>query len=117
MSFRERRQKTRSSFDQHDSGCPGIDTPEVTGERLSRDLGYGACHFDASGAAANDHECEQPFALTIVASEFRFLKGRQNVATNTGSIFDPLETWSHVGPVMMPEIGISCSGCDHQKIK
>src|SRR6516162_7726198 len=103
MSFRERRQKTRSSFDQHDSGRPWIDAPEVTGEGLSRDFGYGACHFNAGGAAANDHEREQPFALAIVASEFRFLKGRQNVATDTGSIFDTLETWSDVGPVMMTE--------------
>jgi hypothetical protein len=58
MLFGEGWQKTWSSFDQHDSGCPGIDTPEVKGECLSRDFGYGARHLDTSGAAADYYECE-----------------------------------------------------------
>ena len=91
MLFRESRQKTRSSFDQHDSGCPGIDAPEVTGQCLSGNFGYGARHLDTRGAAADDHECEQPLALGVVASELRFLKRRQNAATDTGRIFYALE--------------------------
>jgi len=117
MLFREGRQNTRSSFDQHNSGCPRVDAPEVTGERLSCDFGYGACHFDAGGAAANDHECEQSVALGVVAGELRFLKRGQNAATDTGRIFYTLEAGSDVGPTMTTEIRISCSGSDHQEVK
>src|SRR6516164_5325760 len=117
MSFREGRQQTRSSFDQHDSGCPGIDAPEVTGQCLSRNFGYGARHLDTGGAAANDHECKQPLALGVVASELRFLKRGQNVPTDTGSVFDALEARSGLGPTITTEIRISCSGCDHQEVK
>src|SRR5215469_17531569 len=78
MVFRERREKTRSSFDQHDSGCPWIDPPKVPGQCLPRYFGYSARHFDARGATADDHECEQPFALTVLASDLCFFKSGQN---------------------------------------
>src|SRR6266702_5318398 len=117
MLFREGRQKARSCFDQQDSGCPGIDAPEVTGQCLSRDFGYGARHLDTGGAAADDHECEQSLALGVVASELRFLKRGQNAATDSGRVFYALEARSDLGPTITTEIRISCSGCDHQEVK
>jgi hypothetical protein len=64
--------------------------------------GHGARHLDAGGAAADDHKCEESFPLGVVSSEFRFLRG-QNVPTDTGSVFDALETRSDVGPAVMTE--------------
>ena len=96
-------------FNQHDSGCAGIDAPEVTGQCLSCDFGNRARHFDTGGAAPDDHECQQPLALGIISSELRLLKSGQNVATDTGSVFDALETRSDIGPAMMTEIRICCS--------
>src|SRR6516165_177765 len=103
MLFREGRQKTRSCFDQHDSSCPGIDAPEVAGQGLSRDFGYGARHLDTGGAAADDHESEQPLALGVVASELRFLKRGQNAATDTGRVFDALEARGDLGQRSRPK--------------
>jgi len=74
--------------------------------------------FDTGGAAApDDHECQQPFALGIISSELRLLKNGQNVATDTRSVFDALETGSELSPTIITEIRISCPRCDSQKIK
>src|SRR6516225_158353 len=107
MLFRKGRQQARSGFDQYDSGCPGVNAPEVTGECLSRNFRYGARHFDTGGAASDDHECKQPLALGVVASELRFLKRGQNVPTDTGGVFDALETGRDFDPALMTEIRIS----------
>jgi hypothetical protein len=90
MSLGEGRQKTRSSFDQYNSGGPRIDPSEVPSQCLSRDFGYGARHFYSGWAAADDHKCEQPHALSVVSSELRILKSGKNVATDTGSVLDAL---------------------------
>src|SRR6516165_6904628 len=114
MLFGERRQKTRSSFDQHDSGCPWIDPPKVPGQCLSRNFGYSARHFDARGTTADDHECEQPFALTVLTSDLRFFKSGQNVPSNTGGVLDALEARSDLGPTITTEIG--CPWIDPPKV-
>ena len=43
-------------------GGARIDAAEIGGQRLPRDLGDGAGHFDAGGAAADDDEGEQAAA-------------------------------------------------------
>ena len=104
MLLREGRQKSWSGFDEYDSGCSWIDAPEVTGKCLSRNFGYGVRHLDAGGAATDDYECEESFPLGVVSSEFRLLKSGQNVPTDTGRVFNALETRSDVDPAMMTEI-------------
>src|SRR6516165_8899638 len=100
MLLREGGEETRSGFEQHNSGRPRIDAPEVTGQCLSGHFGYGARHLHAGGAAADDHECEQPLALGVVASELRFLKRGQNAATDTGRVFYALEARSELAPTI-----------------
>ncbi len=74
MLLEKVRERTRPGFVQDNSGRPRVEAPEVTCKRLSRNFGYGARHFDAGRAAPDDHECEQPFALGIIADELGFLK-------------------------------------------
>ena len=104
MLLREVRQQTRPGFDQHDSGRPRIDAPEVTGKCLSCNFSYGARHLDAGWAAPDDHECEQPFALSIISNHFRLLKRGQDASANTRSIFNPFETRRNRSPVLVTEI-------------
>src|SRR5262249_14618709 len=90
---------------------------KVPGQCLPRYFGYSARHFDACGATADDHECEQPFALTVLASDLCFFKSGKNVPSNTGGVLDALEARSDLGPTIATEIRVSCSGRDHQEIK
>ena len=108
------RQQTRPCFDQHDACGARIDAPEIGGQSLPCDLGDGAGHFDAGGAAADNDEGKQPLLLVRIGHDLGLLKRNQDAAANAGGVFDALQARCDVGPFVMAKIGMHRAGRDHQ---
>ena len=81
---------------------------------MARNLGDRARHLDTGGAAADDHERQEPLPLGLIARELRLLEPEQDVAADAGGVLDALEPRRHGGPLIVAEIGVGRAGSQHE---
>ena len=111
---RESRQQARARLDQHDARRAGIDVAKVMAQRHPRQLGDGAGHLDAGGAAADHDEGEQASPLVGVVCCLGMLEGGEDAAADAGGVVDLLEAGRDTLPVVVAEIGMPRAGRQHE---
>ena len=99
--MRECRQQSWPSFNQYDARGAGVDTAEVGGQCLPRNICNRAGHLDAGSAATDDYESEQAPPFVLILYYLRSFKRDQDAAPDTSGILYTLQAWRIVGPVVM----------------
>ncbi len=103
-------------FDQDDLGAAWIDGAEVARQRVTRELGDGARHFDAGRPAADDHGRHQRVLPGGVGRRLGALEGGQQPRPDFPRVFQRARPGREFRPFRMPEIGIVRAGRDHELV-
>ena len=72
--LRESSEHSRFAFHQNHARLGGIDVAKIFCQRVTRNFGNGARHFDAGWAATNDDKCHRRFARRLIADFFGIFK-------------------------------------------
>ena len=94
----------------------GVDAPELTRQRLARDLGQRPGHLDARGAAADDDE-RHPFATARgIGLALGHLVGQEHAAADLERVLDALEAGGERRPAVVAEVRVGGAGREHQVV-
>ena len=87
------RKDARASIEENHPCRGGIDMAKVMAHVLLCDVTDGACQFNSSGTATDDHEVEWRMPAVDLHLPLGKLKGEQNTATDLYGVFEGLEAW------------------------
>ena len=90
--------------------------PEVAGERLPRDLGERARHFDAGRPAADDDERQQRRPLRRIALALGALERQQHAPPDLERILQRLQARRDRPPLVVAEVRVRRPGRDDQEV-
>ena len=85
--FRKRSKHARLAFDQNHPRLRRIDVAEIFRQRVARDLGDRARHFDASRSTTNNHKRHRCLTASFVRNFLGVFERHQNAAPNFYRVF------------------------------
>ena len=112
----EARQDSIGGLDEEDAGAARIDRPEVTPERVPRQLGDLAGHLDAGGAGPDDDEREPCIARRRVRLDLGGLERGEEPAANGDCALERLHLGSVQLPFLVAEVGVVRAAGDDQGV-
>ena len=110
-------EQARPALQQEHAGRGRIDAPELTVQRVPRDLGDHAGELHAGGTATDDHEREQCVALACGARAFGRFERQQKPSAHLERIFDALEAGRVLLPLRVPEVPVPRARGEHEIVK
>ena len=96
----------RAALDQQDFGAGRIDPAKFAFQRVMRDFGQRAGHFDACRPAADHDEGQERTLAHRIGLFFGLFEGHQHMAADLERIGQRLQSRRELGPLVVAEVAV-----------
>jgi hypothetical protein len=114
--LRKRRKDSAVSIDDHDPRRPGIDAPELGGQRVPDERCDRSCHFDPGRSRSHHHERQQALGRGAIGLRFCDLEGLQDLVPQDDRVREALQARRERFVFVVPEVALVNAGREHEEI-